>query len=99
MRSGGIERTTDPVRAAKRVVRRLSEEERERIRVVACEERFKDRTPYEIVAILLDEGSYLASVSTFYRILRAAGLIHHRGNCRPGHKQGRPEELKATGPN
>jgi len=81
------------------VVRRLSEEERERIRVVACEERFKDRTPYKIVAILLDEGSYLASVSTFYRILRAAGLIHHRGNSRPGHKQGRPEELKATGPN
>jgi len=85
--------------AAKRVVRRLSEEERERIRVVACEERFKDRTPYEIVAILLDEGTYLASVSTVYRVLRAAGLIHHRGNSRPGHKTGRPEELKATGPN
>jgi transposase InsO family protein len=54
---------------------------------------------YEIVAILLDEGTYLASVSTFYRVLREAGLIHHRGNSRPGHKQARPDELKATGPN
>jgi transposase InsO family protein len=84
--------------ARKRVVRKLTEEEREKIINVACEDRFKDSTPYEIVAILLDEGIYLASVSTFYRILRAAGLIHHRGNSRPGHKQDRPIELKANGP-
>lgn len=84
--------------ARKRVARKLSEEERQKIIDVACEERFKDSTPYEIVAILLDEGIYLASVKTFYRILGEAGLIHHRGNSRPGHKQSRPEELKATGP-
>jgi putative transposase len=84
--------------AAKRVVRKLTEAERQNIIEVACEDRFKDKTPYEIVAILLDEGIYLASVSTFYRILREVGLIHHRGNSRPGHKHSRPEELKATGP-
>ena len=48
----------------------------------ACEERFKDRTPYEIVAILLDEGSYLASVSTFYRILSTSVAIPGRGTSR-----------------
>jgi len=93
---GGIDKRKG---AGKRVVRKLTEAERQKIIEVACEERFKDATPYEIVAILLDEGTYLASVSTFYRILREAGLIHHRGNSRPGHKQSRPEELKATGPN
>ena len=51
--------------ARKRVARKLSEEERQKIIDVACEERFKDSTPYEIVAILLDEGIYLASVKTF----------------------------------
>lgn len=85
--------------APKRAVRKLTEEERQKIIDVACEERFKDATPYKIVAILLDEGIYLASASTFYRILREEGLIHHRGNSRPGHKHARPEELKATGPN
>lgn len=48
--------------ARKRVVRKLTEGERQEIIAVACEERFKDSTPYEIVAILLDEGIYLASV-------------------------------------
>lgn len=93
--SGGMDKRKG---ARKRVVRKLTEEERQEIISIACEDRFKDSTPYEIVAILLDEGTYLASVSTFYRILREAGLIHHRGNGRPGHKQSRPAELKATGP-
>ena len=77
---GGIDKRKG---AAKRVVGKLTEGEKQNIINVACEERFKDKTPYEIVAILLDEGIYLSSVSTFYRILRKAGLIHYRGNSRP----------------
>ena len=92
---GGIDKRKG---AAKRVVGKLTEGEKQNIINVACEDRFKDKTPYEIVAILLDEGIYLASVSTFYRILREAGLIHYRGNSRPGHQHARPDELKATGP-
>jgi transposase InsO family protein len=85
--------------AAKRVVRKLREEERALIVSEACSERFQNSTPYEIVAILLDEGTYIASVSSFYRVLRKEGLVNHRGNSRQGHKHKRPEELKATGPN
>jgi transposase InsO family protein len=85
--------------AEKRVVRKLSEEEIRFVIETACSERFKDCNPYEIVAILLDEGTYIASVSTFYRILRQANLLHHRGESRAGERRGRPDELKATGAN
>ena len=41
-------------------------------------ERFIDMAPAEGYATLLDEGSYLASISTMYRILRAADEVHER---------------------
>ena len=39
-------------------------------------ERFIDMAPAEVYAALLDEGCYLASISTMYRILRAADEVH-----------------------
>lgn len=75
--------------APRAVVRKLSEEEREEILSVSCSPRFQDMTPYEIVAILAQEGRYIASFSTFYRVLKSAGKVHHRGNSRPG-GEGRP---------
>ena len=85
--------------ASKRVYRKLSPEERKEVRDVSCSDRFKDLTPHEIVPILSEEGRYIASESTFYRILREAALLNHRGNSRPKSKTGKPPELKATGPN
>ncbi len=40
--------------------------------------RFADLAPAEVWAILLDEGRYLASISTFYRLLRQAGETRER---------------------
>ena len=85
--------------ASKRVYRKLSPAERKDVLDVSCSDRFKDLTPYEIVPVLAEEGRYIASESTFYRILREATLLHHRGNSRPKSKTGKPPELKATGPN
>jgi len=85
--------------ARKQVHRRLSEAERQRIVDVCCEDRFADLTPYAIYAILLDEGTYLASVSTMYRVLRERDLLHHRGETRHTQRRAKPPELKATGPN
>jgi putative transposase len=45
--------------------------------VLHCE-RFADLAPAEVWAILLDEGTYLGSQSTFYRLLRAAGETRER---------------------
>ena len=40
--------------------------------------RFVDLSPAQVFHILLDEGRYLASVSTYYRLLRAAGEVRER---------------------
>lgn len=85
--------------ARKKVPRKLTEGERQQVRDIACEPRFKDLTPYEIVAILAENGRYIASERTFYRILNADGLLHHRGNGKPAIRTSEPGELIATGPN
>lgn len=47
----------------------LSDHEKQTILDTAHEKRFRDATPYQIYATLLDEGRYLASVRTIYRVL------------------------------
>ena len=85
--------------ANKRVPRKLTEIERKEIMDIACSERFVDTNPYQIVAILLEEENYIASASSFYRVLKEHDLIHHRRKGRPGTRKNAPPELVATGPN
>ena len=63
-------------------VHKLSAEERQGLLDVCHEPRFADLPPSQIVPRLADEGVYLASESTFYRVLRAANEQHHRGRSR-----------------
>lgn len=84
--------------AVKNVPRKLSEAERQMVIDTACDKKFKDLTPHEIVAILAEQGQYIASERTFYRILNMMNMLHHRGNGKPCRKSGKPGELKATGP-
>ena len=51
----------------------LTAMETEAILAVAHEERFWDSSPYQIYATLLDEGTYLGSIRTMYRILGRQG--------------------------
>jgi len=83
----------------KNIPRKLTKEERQKVIDTACEKRYKDLNPYEIVALLAENGTYIASERTFYRILKADGLLHHRTNSKPGVKRAEPDELAATGPN
>jgi putative transposase len=83
--------------ANKRVNRKVPMETREEIVNVCNEQRFRDLTPYEIVPQLLSEGCYLASESTFYRVLREKGQVHHRSELRVGHRHSKPPERRATG--
>jgi len=78
--------------------RALSEPERKQVLDVLHSERFSDVAPGEVVATLLDEGTYLASERTMYRILAAQGESRERRNqlVHPAHR--RPE-LLATKPN
>ena len=58
--------------------RALSAEERAQIREVLNSERFADASPREVYATLLDEGRYLCSWPTMYRILREAHEVRRR---------------------
>ena len=53
----------------------LSIKEHQAILDVAHEERFWDSSPYQIYATLLDEGTYLGSIRTMYRILGRQGEV------------------------
>lgn len=83
----------------KQIPRKLSPEEEQSIVDTCCSKEHKDDNPYEIHASLLDKGLYVASISSFYRVLRKKGLISHRGNTRPGQSHSKPPEKIATGPN
>ncbi|USD64080.1 IS3 family transposase [Vibrio sp. SCSIO 43136] len=55
--------------------------------------------PTQIVPTLLDKGEYIASESSFYRVLKAEGQLHGRGRQKSRQKQSRPTSYTATGPN
>ena len=78
--------------------RALCEAEREQILDVLAGPRFVDRAPAEVVATLLDEGHYLCSERTMYRILAADQPVRERRNQRE-HPQYTKPELVATAPN
>jgi putative transposase len=78
--------------------RALSPAERAAILGALHSERFADLAPAEVWATLLDEGTYLASVSTFYRVLREAGESRERRR-QATHPAAVKPELMATGPN
>ena len=82
--------------AAKRVINKLSEAERDQLVKTACVPRFVNLTPHEIVPILAEEGTYLASESSFYRILRLQKLLKPRRKTRAA---ANAIELKAEHPN
>ena len=85
--------------ASKRVPRKMTDKEEEQIISLCCNEEYKDKNPYEIHASLLDKKTYIASISTFYRVLRKHGLIHNRGNSKPRVHHHAPPQRCATGPN
>ena len=76
----------------------LTEEERARIVAVANEPRFAGTPPARIVPALADEGVYLASESSFHRVLRDHGQMDHRGRARPPRPVRRPTTHIAAGP-
>lgn len=76
----------------------LEDEERTCVLEVLSSNRFMDKAPAEIHAILLDEGVYLCSVRTMYRILDDEYGVKERRKQRRHPSYAKPE-LVATGPN
>jgi putative transposase len=77
---------------------KITEPERADMLEVANKPEYRDLSPKQIVPKLADEGIYIASESSFYRVLREEEQMHHRERSSPP-VHARPRELVATGPN
>lgn len=77
----------------------LSDEERQAVLSTCACTAYASLPPSQIVPRLADAGVYLASESTFYRVLKAAGQLHHRGRAQPPRRVPAPTSHCAAGPN
>jgi transposase InsO family protein len=76
----------------------LSSKEKRNVIDLVCSREYRDLSPNQIVPILAENGQYLASESTMYRILKREGLQKHRSRSKAPERS-KPDELIATGPN
>jgi putative transposase len=77
---------------------KLCEHERQQILAIANSDEFARMPPGQIVPALADRGCYIASESSFYRVLREADQMAHRGKAKAPTRC-RPLSLEATAPN
>jgi transposase InsO family protein len=77
---------------------KLSPQERAQILEVVNSPEHRDLSPKQIVPKLADEGVYIGSESTMYRMLREEGQMKHRECSRPPSDRSRPGEHVATAP-
>jgi len=90
-----------PLRAGQprpKPVRALSDEERGKVVEILHQERFMDKAPATVYATLLDEGTYLCSTRTMYRILGKEGEVRERRD-QLRHPHYSAPQLLAMGPN
>jgi putative transposase len=76
----------------------LSAAEKQAIVAVSNSSAYRDLSPWQIVARLADQGSYLGSQSSFYRVLKHNDQLSHRQNSKPPVHH-RPKDLTARNPN
>jgi transposase InsO family protein len=77
---------------------KLSAAERAAVLSLCNSKEFSSLPPSQIVPKLADQGRYLASESSFYRILRAEGQQHHRGRAKSPVRRKPPTSYLARAP-
>jgi len=78
---------------------KLTPEERKRIVAVCNQPEYRSLPPSQIVPMLADQGEYIGSESTCYRVLREADQINCRGRAEAPRTVAKPKGYKADGPN
>lgn len=91
----GCDRRTGPLTPPPH---KLTYAERKELLAVANSPEFRDKSPRQIVPTLADRGIYIASESTFYRVLHDEGQMQHRERARP-RTSTKPKEYIARAPN
>ena len=71
---------------------------RKKIIEICNEPEFASMPPCEIVPALADRGTYIASESTFYRVLKEEKMLNHRGRAEAPKRDNHPTTYAATGP-
>ncbi len=77
----------------------LTVAERECIVAVCNQAQYANLPPSQIVPKLADQGEYIGSESSFYRVLKAHDQVHHRGSTRAPRAKQTPTTHIAEGPN
>ncbi|MGL4437901.1 MAG: DDE-type integrase/transposase/recombinase, partial [Bosea sp. (in: a-proteobacteria)] len=98
LRDGQIHADQRPLVSRPEPANKLSTAERAAVLEVCNSTAFASLPPSQIVPQLADQGRYLASESSFYRILRAEEQQHHRGRARPPVRRKPPTSYKASAP-
>jgi putative transposase len=98
MRTGQLTEDGRPNAIRPAPVNRLSEAEQQTILETCNRTEYASLPPGQIVPRLADKGVFLASESTFYRVLKANGQLQRRGRARPPRKVARPTTHVASGP-
>ncbi|MCF6281214.1 MAG: IS3 family transposase [Candidatus Polarisedimenticolaceae bacterium] len=96
---GDIESDGRPCATHPPPINKLTPKEREQIVDTSNQPEYKSLPPSQIVPALADKGIYIASESSFYRVLKEAEQRHHRGKAQAPRKSTKPKSYKATGPN
>ena len=94
-KDGGEDRRHGPKTAP---ANKLSEHEERRLLRELTSPQYRDQSPRQVIPALAEQGTYIASEATAYRLLHKHGMQKHRTNTRPP-KSKKPDELTATGPN
>ena len=92
-----VDQRQDP--PPKHYVHALSDAEKAAILTVCNSAEYQSLPPSQIVPSLADKGIYLASESSFYRVLKAHSQLNRRGRAQPPRHVPAPEAWVATGPN
>lgn len=74
---------------------KLTDAEKAQIIAVCNQPEYVNLPPSQIVPMLADRGEYLASESSFYRVLNATGQLPHRGRSKPKGHHPRPTGYRA----
>jgi len=77
----------------------LSAAEKDAILNVCNTPAYQSLPPSQIVPKLADQGIYMASESSFYRILKASNQLNHRGKAKASYPHPKPLALVAYAPN
>ena len=77
----------------------LTDAERDEILRVCNLPSYRSLPPTQIVPRLADAGQYIASESSFYRVLRAAGQVNRRGAVEQPRQVAKPKGFCARAPN